>query len=249
MTSFKSGTFKTWVHNLYKNECTFMKGMPSSILLEGVPHQRSWGISSYSDSPSYGKEYQRSWRLSGPGFTFAERHTRWWHWGHQEAATHRGLSLGMWRLAESCGQKNDTFSCHVESEFLKTGKKPGFFKWFSTWVWKILFPDRKFDSHFTKSMGTWLDCISPTHKRAMSREGLFQSRPLQYKQNSILVFRHSCYTMLSNLVDFIFLRPLFASCSEAWLSCTLFPLTSDWGAGSHAYRRPEVVHGHCSLEI
>lgn len=44
------------------------------------------------------------------------------------------------------------FPHHVEPEFVKTGKPLGFFKLFSTWVWKILFPDRKFDSHFTKSM-------------------------------------------------------------------------------------------------
>lgn len=99
MTSFKSGTFKTWVHNLYKNECTFMKGMPSSILLEGVPRQRSWGTSSYSDSPSYGKEYHRSWRLSGPGFTFAEGHTRWWTLGpprssHPQRSVSRHVEIG-----------------------------------------------------------------------------------------------------------------------------------------------------------
>ena len=49
----------------------------------------------------------------------------------------------------------------------------GVFKLFSTWVWKILFPDRKFDSHFTKSMGTWLNCIISTYKRALSRNSLF----------------------------------------------------------------------------
>lgn len=34
--------YLAWIHNLYKNECTFMKGMLSSVFLEGVHHQRSW---------------------------------------------------------------------------------------------------------------------------------------------------------------------------------------------------------------
>lgn len=82
----------------------------------------------------------------------------------------------------------------------KTGKVPEFFKLFSTRVWKILFPDRKFDSHSTKSMGTWLNCIITPHKRALRRIAVFQSCPLQHEQNSTLVFKCSSYTMLSNVV-------------------------------------------------
>lgn len=147
---------------------------------------------------------------------------------HQEAATielHL-LACGDWHRAQGIKKKkNDTFPCDIELEFLKAGKPLGFFKLFSTRVWKILFPDRKFDSHFTKSAGTWLNCIITTHKRALSRNSLFQSCPLQQEQNSTLVFRHSRYTMLSNSVDFIFLRPLFGSCSEAWF--LLSPLSID----------------------
>ena len=133
-------------------------------------------------------------------------------------SSHRRAPLpGMWKLAQGFGQekkKKDTFPCDIELEFFKTGKPPRFFKLFSTRVWKILFPDRKFDSHFIKSTETWLNCIIAAHKRALSRNGLFQSCPLQREQNSTLVFKHSCYTMLSNLVDFIFLRPLFESFLE-----------------------------------
>lgn len=113
------------------------------------------------------------------------------------------------------GRNNDIFPGDIELDYFKTGKPPGFFKLFSTWVWKILFPDRKFDSHFIKSMRTWLNCIITTHKRALSRNGLFQCCPLQHEENSTLVFKHSCYMTLSNLVDFIFLRQLFGSCLEA----------------------------------
>lgn len=151
---------------------------------------------------------------------------------------HVETDIGLWA-------KNYTFPCHIEPDFVRTGKLLGFFKLFSTRVWKILFPNRKFDSHFTKSIGTWSNCIIATHKRTLSSNGLFQPCPLQLEQNSTLVFRHSCYTMLSNLVDFIFLRPLFESCSEAWISHSVpFPLTSVGAAG-----RPEVVHSHCSLKI
>lgn len=155
---------------------------------------------------------------------------------------HMEIDLGLWA-------KNDTFLCHTESEFLKTGKPPGFFKLFSMQVWKILFPDKNFDSHFTKNMGTWLNCFIITYKRALSRNSPFQFCPLQHKQNSMLVFRHSCYTMLSNLVDFIFLRPLFGRCSEAWFSLRPFPLTSGWAAERSVYWNPELVHDHFSFKI
>ena len=73
-------------------------------------------------------------------------------------SSHRRAPLpGMWKLAQGFGQekkKKDTFPCDIELEFFKTGKPPRFFKLFSTRVWKILFPDRKFDSHFIKSTET-----------------------------------------------------------------------------------------------
>lgn len=112
------------------------------------------------------------------------------HWCHQEAATHWVPSPSIWRVAQELWAKLDTFPCHTESEFLKTGKPPGFFKWFSTWVWKILFPDRKFDSHFTKSMGTWLNCIIAPYKRTLRRNCVFQACLHQYEQNCMLVFKH-----------------------------------------------------------
>lgn len=127
--------------------------------------------SSHPDSLHYEKEYHESWRLSSHRFTSSEGQARCWSLvspraSHPLSFISRHLEGGIRLWA-----KRDMYLCHIESESLKTSNHPGFFKLFSTQVWNIIFPNRQFQSHFTESMGTWLNCKIPSPKRALSRNG------------------------------------------------------------------------------
>lgn len=155
------------------------------------------------------KGYHRGRGLPSHRFTSVEGHMVWWT-SVSPRSSHPPSSIS-WHLENGTElwAKIDTFPCHTESEFLKAGKPPGFFKLFSTWVWKILFPDRKFDSHFTKSMGTWLNCIIASHKRTLSRNRVLQSCLLQYEQNRMLVFKHPGSSLSSLPWLYILKTPLW----------------------------------------
>lgn len=77
------------------------------------------------------KEYHRGWELPSHGFTSAEGHPGWWTsvWPRSS----HPLSSISWHLESGTElwAKIDTFPCHTESEFLRTGKPPGLFELFS----------------------------------------------------------------------------------------------------------------------
>lgn len=130
------------------------------------------------------------------GFTSAEGHTGWWTLVSPRSSPPLSSISRHLESGTELWAKIDTFPCHTEPEFLKTGKPPGLFKLFSTWVWKILFPDRKFDSHFTKSMGTWLNCIIASHKRTLRRNCISRSCPVPVWAES-----HACFQTPRLLIE------------------------------------------------
>lgn len=129
------------------------------------------------------------------------------------------------------------------------GKPPGFFKLLLIWLWKTLFFWQKIGFTLPKEHRVWWNCITASHKRTLGWCCLFQFCPLQREQNSMLVLRHSCYTMLSNLVDLILLRPLFGAAHRLGSQFLSFHWRQAQQQGKSAHWGPELVDGYDSLKI